>query len=402
MATVLGEIRETFSAIDRLGPVNYVMPTLRSTFHIEDRQSTLVQITHRDAFVASDSISGSAYVHVLEAFSAQSAVYPHATITQLVREQFKVADRAQTSVGLQGLLADQFLASGRLAHAGIAVQLRDGAIVTGRATSALHSMRQIKEVFAAQGWAVPRQIGHIRDTFSAGDSYQIGSDLQQILRETFVASETAHPHKNGFGHVLERFSVQDTAHPRSILVDQVRERMYITELVHPLDRFVLGDTIDQQVPLSATDAWTADMNTWGMSRYVGLPISQFTGTQFAVGEQGIFTYDPDNHPMAFVETGDMTLVVDAEPVFELKRLNYVYSYARQSQPLKLYVTADHNGSRVSTIYTQESRSSTDTRAVRTPVGRGYKSNYIKLRIGAARQFDLSGLEVETTVTGRRI
>jgi len=89
-------------------------------------------------------------------------------------------------------------------------------------------------------------------------------------------------------------------------------------------------------------------------------------------------------------------------MLERKRLNYVYTYSKHSQELNVLVTADHNGERLTTEYTQDSRASTDTRAVRCSVGRGYASNYIKLRVGGERIFDMAALEVETTVTQRRI
>lgn len=157
---------------------------------------------------------------------------------------------------------------------------------------------------------------------------------------------------------------------------------------------------NDSVPLNQTDVWTADMRSWGMSRYVNFPLTEFANWQFGFGPDGVYT-PMGELELSYIETPDRLLVEDDKQIQVRKRLNYVYTYSAHDEPLQVRVTADYNGERVATVYTQDARSSDRTRAVRCSAGRGYASNYIRLRVGGPA-FDLSHCEVEVISTQRRI
>lgn len=182
-----------------------------------------------------------------------------------------------------------------------------------------------------------------------------------------------------------------------------RSAAYFRSWADGWDEAFALSSIDQEVPLENTSVWTTDMLSWGMSRYVGLEVHDFVGTQYGVSPKGVFTTNPLEAPMSYLETGVMPLQLEEEPVRERKHINYVYTYAVHDRPMTVAVTADYRKQRLTTLYTAALPQDTDnTRAVRTAVGRGYNSNYIKLRIGAPAVFDIDQVEVEATISGRRV
>lgn len=153
--------------------------------------------------------------------------------------------------------------------------------------------------------------------------------------------------------------------------------------------------------LEDTDVWTADVRSWGMSRYVDFPVQDMIGTRFGASDEGVYTAR-DQVGYAYIQTGMMNLVHQEEPIMVRKRINHIYTYATASAPLSISVSADYRGERTTQTYVQDYfRGSDGTRAARCTVGRGFASNYIQLVIAGA-PFDLVSGEVEISPTRRRI
>ena len=399
-------ILETFVATESLGPVNYIFPTFHESF-VKTASIPVVKVgvTATDSFTATDSTTSRNYVLASEQFFAQDSTIENAKYRVTVLETFRARDAAQAGDRVNHTVTDSFVAlAGEAASLQRAWHSEQFLAGDNLLTITSASSVQVLETFRASDTAHPHHRHTVTETFVAGDSYEIGGTNRLTVTETFVAEAAAHPRRNDYARVTETFVATDTTTATAQIQLRVSELFRAADFVHTQDDLASQlqfDTAD--IPLTATSAWTADMYTWGMSRYIGLPVAEFDMVQYGVGPTGVFR--PVEQPvLSFVETGDMSLD-DPESqrrTLERKRLNYVYTHSAHPQELNVLVTADHNGDRLTSEYTQDSRASTDTRAVRCTVGRGYASNYIKLRVGGERIFDMASLEVETTVTQRRI
>lgn len=185
-------------------------------------------------------------------------------------------------------------------------------------------------------------------------------------------------------------------------VAQLSERMFVS-IRSWVPHRVQDAAFPSTVPLDLTSVWTADVRSFGMSRYVGVPVSEWVehaGVTFGVAPTGVYTRTGDA-PVSWVETAKMQFQTQFDSRLEHKRLSHVYVYAQHGQPLSIMVSGDYQGVWTSHTYTQSATSANTTRAVRTPVGRGFSSNFYAFRVGS-KPFDLFQFEVEMVKTSRRV
>jgi len=405
MPTVTHTERETLAAADSLGPVNLVLPTLRDTFTKTARLfGPVVGVTEREAFLAGDATTERPYVRVREQFLADDRATPTSHLQHVVLEQFL----ARGGSSQAGVFERRTERESFLANDAVTVQETFGAVVReqffahDRTSLAGLYTQQVLEQFVARSRAWARQSVLEREVFVATGRASAETPHRYVARETFSAGDRTWVRYTGYTVVRERFTVDDRALPAAHHYDLLREEFSISsrEFI-PYSPAAQGLTFEGDVPMAATDAYTADLMTWGMSRHVDLGVTEHDGVQFGVGPNGVFRA-LDAPVLSFIEVPDTKLDIKGEPLHVKKRINYLYTYSEHAQPLDVLVTADHRGARLTTAYVQEDRDSTDTRAVRCQIGRGYTSNYIRLRVGGVRVFDIAATEVEITPTRRRI
>lgn len=404
MPSVIHTVRETFAARSQFGSQNLILPTLREVFVKRARITDVrVRVIARESFSARSGHTGHSYMLVREQFSAADRATPQSQLQLIVRERLFARGRAFGARDFSGRVVREVFSARdavQVVQTARAV-LREQFFAADRTFLAGRHVATAAERFIARDSTSVRRRESLREVFVARGSASSGSPEQLTLRESFSAGDAATPYHIAREHVVESFRARGEASTR------VDPRVVVRERFSAYDRVILNHTFSGvptfagPVPLELTDAFTADMLSWGMSRYVGLPVSEFDNVQFGVGPNGLYraTLDP---VLAFVEIPDTKLEMKDVPLHVRKRLNYLYTYSEHAEALDVLVTADLHGARVTTQYQQEERDSTNTRAVRCQVGRGYASNYIRLRIGGTRVFDIASTEVEITPTKRRI
>ena len=152
-------------------------------------------------------------------------------------------------------------------------------------------------------------------------------------------------------------------------------------------------------PLSA---WTTDLRSWGMSRYLNLPVREFVGVQYGFGPGGVYT-GRGTVSTGRVETGYL-LDRNAEaqaPVRQEKHLNYVYVYGASLGKLLLSVRAENAFGQQQVFSYQSPRFSQTPSAVRIPTGRGIRSTWMSFSITGA-PFRIEYIEAQYTPTRRRV
>lgn len=133
--------------------------------------------------------------------------------------------------------------------------------------------------------------------------------------------------------------------------------------------------VADQVVLDDEDGgyiWTANLTTWAMSRYVGTPFTSMVD-DLATTNDELLRKD-GGFGNADVLTGNLDVGAG-----ELVRLRTLYMYGDHAAPLTVDATADVDGARTTTSYTQMARDAGDSRAVRCTLGRGYRSQRYQFR-----------------------
>ena len=399
-------LSDVFGARDELTFVNTIYPPLKDVFGAKD---TFYPIQRRDVhevFGASGKVvHEQAYIMLRDAFGISTATTVHIIGQRTVRERFRARDRLLTArVRYIANVSDVFGAKGGFAgEPEIGIRLRDKFGILDTPLPFVRSSRVISETFGVKSRAIARNVGILSDVFAARGR-SIEPALQGRLKSVFYARSQTYPQVLPRAMVREKFGVRDVPLPISHILHVVSERFtaYAEARGRVLTPSITGTDLENISPRLRTDVWTADMRTWSMSRYVDFPLTDFIDTRFGAGHDGLYTSNTADL-MAFVETGKLrTDDNEDRKLHQKKQPRYVYIYGVYTQPLHVMISADLNGELAQYEYQTDRADVESERASRCEVGRGFASNYVKLRIGGRSRFTISAVEIESVPSTRRI
>jgi len=183
--------------------------------------------------------------------------------------------------------------------------------------------------------------------------------------------------------VLETAELNDYVSLAAVVSETITETAYISSAVYPSE-------VEER-----NDIFTANTVNWAMSVYTGLELTGKAG-RYAVAASGLYQVTAD-YADAVLETGFSALGSDKR-----KAVRSAYVYAEHEYPLTIEVTADVSGQEQSHEYTQMARNADDTRAVRCSFGRGFRSNYYKMRLSSSGYARAITVLPVVNALGRRI
>ena len=406
MSTVTGTLYDVFGATADLVFVNTIYPPLRDAFGAKGRFVTQQRRDVHEVFGASGkAVHEHAYILLRDAFGVSTATTVHIIGRRTVRERFRVRDKVLTArVRYTASLTDTFGATGGFAgEPEIGTRLRDKFGARASVSSFLRKTDVVSETFGATGRAIARNVGILSDVFAAHGS-SIAPAHFGYLKSVFHARSQTYPQILPRAMVREKFGARDAPLPISHILHVVSERFtaYAEARGRVLTPSITGTDLENISPRLRTDVWTADMRTWSMSRYVDFPLTDFVDTRFGAGHDGLYTSSTADL-MAFVETGKLrTDDQEGRKLHHKKQPRYVYIYGVYTQPLHVMISADLNGELAQYEYQTDRADVESERASRCEIGRGFASNYLKLRIGGRSRFMISAVEIESVPSTRRV
>ena len=230
---------------------------------------------------------------------------------------------------------------------------------------------------------------------SVGDSIKQVSSVAEFvgIRSSITTSG------NYTTHVSDLLNVADAIIVKGTITTSIRETLDVSDSVSTLlPLSLLPDFYEPDLANYTADVWTADARVWAMSRYVGVPVTEFVATSklaIGAGRDGLYSRDTVA-PTSWVQTGRASF---DSPV--RKRIAYVYTYGQHEDPLDVMVFAERGRDYDAYTYTQPTASPETQSAVRCAVGRALVGNNFMFRIGNS-PFDLQYVQVEFAPTKRRI
>ena len=229
----------------------------------------------------------------------------------------------------------------------------------------------------------------IRESFKVADSVYIRLDSRATIRDRFGVSSTAPTDLSSNAFYRDQFGASANAFAKSSAPKIISDLFAATSRALP----------ERNDPLSA---WTTDLRSWGMSRYLNLPVREFVGVQYGFGPGGVYT-GRGTVSAGRIETGyilDRNAEAQA-PVRQEKHLNYVYVYGASLGKLLLSVRAENAFGQQQVFSYQSPRFSQTPSAVRIPTGRGIRSTWMSFSITGA-PFRIEYIEAQYTPTRRRV
>lgn len=188
----------------------------------------------------------------------------------------------------------------------------------------------------------------------------------------------------------EALSARDTVR-ETALFDDASSDSLLARTVTRERAFLSADPVQ---PRSDT-AWTANIQTWAMSRYDHFPYESLTAS-YAAGADGLHVPGTETVEAGFT-TGDCDFGLPTK-----KALHALYAVGTHDEPLTITVSADVRGQRVSAEYMQMAREADDDRTVRSPVGRGFNSNFYRMAFSSTGNFTVHSGEALVAPSARRI
>lgn len=382
--------------------VNLVLPTIVEVFNASGRLQAVQVASVQDVVSATDSVVTNNYRLVRDEFfvASTSAATSHLFVSYV--EKFKVSDAATGRLVNTYNVVEVFTAVSRSLPPNVWAKLSDVFYATDSSVVYLTNRLFISDVFRVTDYSAPAALASAVDQFTVLDSADWrGVKYVYSASEEFYASSSI-----GLGSTSAQSFVVDRFFAHSSVIISVAhtavasEEFYIHSVARAYAPRLTQLTFENSIPLSETDAWTADARVWAMSRYIDFPVLEFADNKIGVGRKGVYRATLDS-PLSYIETGVMPLLDQGGRITRKKRINYVYTYSVHNNPLRILVRADYNGISSEYFYTQEPRVSDRTRAVRCPIGRGLFTNYFQIRIGGPA-FDITAVDIQYSVSDRRI
>lgn len=371
MNEVTETLRESAAFVDREPRSTITLAPLRESAILGSRIHGGGTAVLRDRAVLSDRLNGAAESVLRETARIHDRAFGRRVISApVLRAHGRVKDHAEGTVAITATLRDTAMLSDRTASSSVS-RLRDHARLHARSAASVSSVARLRGVGRLSDRIKGAAYSKLRDSAVLSDRLNSASVQLTALRGRGRLSDRLGGTYSPMGALRDRGRLHGRTGGFNVATAALRDRAWIS-----------GDVVEQG---DDTSAWTCCTRSFAMSRYTGFPFESMAGG-FAAGPGGVFVPGDAAVP-AHIETGDSNY---GSPL--LKGMSWVYVSGTHATPLQITVTADVHGQQYSQTYTQMPRDASHTRTVRATIGRGFKSNFFRLRFESDAPFFIDGAE----------
>lgn len=378
----MNDIREVGQFVTREPTSRWVFAPVRDQAGIGGRINVTRRISLlRDSAVVTGEADGKATSDLRETAQLSDRAYPSNRKRVDVHESAVIVGRAVTSRRMVADVRETAKVFGRTTAVPNVFDLRDIAVIKGLAAPSVRRQVLCREVAIVSGRArtVSRQDAH--DTAIIAGRATGRAIRRPLVRDSGELSDASAIILTARSTMRESARLASRAIPVTTHRPLVRDRAWISGRA-------------EFVVTSDTHAWSANVGTWAMSRYTGFPFESIAG-KFAAGNAGVFSVG-DGEVEAHIETGDIDFGSPSK-----KALAALYVVGTNTTPLDVSITADVRGQRMSADYQQMARDAADDRLIRSPIGKGFSSNYYRVRVGSGDPFVIHRAEAVVSAESRR-
>lgn len=384
MSTVTQTTREVALFVER-EPRNDWVFFLRETAQLNDAAIVTPNATQRETAQLNDVVAAKSFTLTRETARLLVRATTSISISRVLREAANLRSRDQNSVRVYRTIRDVFIGRSEAAHDLVKV-LRDAAKLTDAATVYGKPTRSLFETARLQG----------RAKVTAG----ISTRDVAVLDDAIFFSAKARTNARDVAQLSDRVTDlvrQSSARLRE--VGQLGDRAVTVVAT----RGILRDTLyitDGVILPSQGRAYSCSVRNWGMSVFTNYAFKTMAGNYAAGDNLWRLDSDTDNGvPVnSYIRTGFTDAGID-----KFKRVSGVYIAGSSNAPLSLSVVADVNGAQESIEYEMELRDQENYRNNRALVGKGFRSRFVQLKLGAVGvKYKLLSAELDIAVTSRRV
>ena len=308
-----------------------------------------------------------------------------------------VTDRAQARSMLVGLHADLATAGGELGvvvlDGWMADLVRDTARASADAVATVVAVELAKASMTGRGAILRLVYERLTETSASGDG-----TAASFITATDTATDTGEAASLAQSQAHARDMARANAAFNVVVLDQLAALERIRDDAWA-DGAVLGEA-------NGMTWWTAATDTFGMSRYLTLPVQSLAvvaGELMAVSATGVYVRAgaTDNGAKldAYVRTGLYDFGADY-----LKRVDHLYVGYVSDGSMQVDVGETSTGEEITYSYTMPPRAATAPTHGRTRLGRGLRSLYYRftLRNTNGERLGITRAGVDVNNTGRKV
>ena len=355
---------------------------------LSDLTETRIRVDFGDSFHLADEVNQNGVIHTAyDAFQLSDSVISQKIARTNLLEQFKLTDSAYAFLSEY---TDDQISLGDATLAKIKANSKDSIQLNETITAKRYAKQSSYDQFKLTDQANTVASAQVTDSILLEDFYQDKLYAKSYAFDDLVFSD----------EVLSNVQLNNHA------IDSIRfgavEQCKLIARSDSNDYFSLYDTIKDSK--SYGQAWTANTDTWAMSRYMPYTfdgLSVINGQLYGWNAQGVYTLgQPSNAIQGLIQTGKLdfgdNLVHPTAAFLE-------YEMTGDDKQLSIAVTTTQSGQSSTYRYLLANEVADHLTNGRVVFGRGLRGRHFAFEISiAAQSAKINALSMEFTKTNRRI
>lgn len=383
MATVIQTVREQAWLVEREPRSKFSFNT-REVFLGNDTPTSKTSTVMRETAQLNDSTADKVTPMIHEVALVNETLTRSVTRTRILRETAQFKSRGVGGVRVTDVLREQALIADRTDYS-IDGYAREQAKLVSFVSGSNTSVRTVREVVRSKSRIATNAGLNVHEVALLNDTTSERVRAVNTVRDVATLSSRDDTALRQANLLREVARVRDLYTIKLGRAVNVREKAWLS-----------GDA----VPPNYGRAYTCSIITWGMSVLTNFPFTTMAGK--LVSHNNLWRWDANDDYGNPINWHILTGVYDFGGD-QLKRLSAVYLSGSSESPLTVSVTGDVNGQRETYDYDCEMRDQDEYRNNRAIIGKGFRSRYVQVKIGATNtKARIINASADVAVSNRRV
>lgn len=382
-----------------------------------------------EAAYVSESTTHSIFHRVEDSFQISEHLSQTINRTEVIKEQCVIADQVTQMINLVHIITERCVAADRVTQVVNRSQLAvDKCSIKDTITDHLSRSDVIADHLTATDTVTEQLRTRTVDQVHAADHDRSFKKAKVLVKEK--ARVTDRSMRVYADRVTDVLRVSDTSNARVRAIEAIREHIVISDKLqssitfsqHITEKLIIRDAvkgsltakqyvqdhifIDDRVSNQPTAgyAWTANVDTWAMSRYDGYnyqDLAVIDGVLYGLGEDGVYRLDADTPVQGKLATGKIDLGRGqlVHPVAAYLE----YELSGSSKQLQVGVGTTQSGAKQTYFYQLPTETADYLTNGRVLFGRGLRGRHFSFEINISGEHGyINDLNIDLAATKRRV
>lgn len=361
------------------------------TVYISENTTYCVLQVVKDSIAVRDDVSQEINaVHLItEQCTIADQVVQVVNRTQLIVDQCSITDTINDHLSRSDVITEQFAATDVVLDQSRTI-IVDQVHVADYDRSYKQATVLVKEKARVIDRSMRVYVNTVTDVLRASDSSNARVRATETIREQVVISDQLQSSITFSQHITEKLIIRDAVKGSLTAKQYVQDHIFIDDRV-----------LNQQ---TAGYAWTANADTWAMSRYDSYnyqDLAVIDGVLYGLGEDGVYRLDADTPVQGRLTTGKIDLGRGqlVHPVAAYLE----YELSGSSKQIQVGVGTTQSGTKQTYFYQLPTETADYLTNGRVLFGRGLRGRHFSFEINISGEHGyINDLSIDLAATKRRV